>query len=409
MITKMSKEIEFLENMIIPTDKFGDLLISAVIINYDYPRIFIAANKDKTRLFAFMENDASENNFGWNITEITLKDVYNVNSGRANIQSLFIGKEYCYLSKYDPKTNSNILERVKQFDGENRIDGNLFAEDFCDMDFSFDYHNLQSNSIKSKNCSLSIIEENDSYTTTKNVFSIAEKLRSFCKTIKNGFDIFNSKLMVQNKSTAITFVFDTTTKGTLLEGVEAADIREDGLVKLINILNSDDSTNLLVDMPKKKKLFLKKYNSLINAISKESLGKPKIVMSLPKKSKPISFAYNREYIKRKKIMVKQTKKKIKSETVTKTSPVEIEGVLKGVYAQSPNTFAILDIHTNKVYSGTLDADLLGQQFIVNGLIYKATITKIEEIQNGDIIDIKYKLSNLKETDKRVENAKQLHF
>ena len=122
-------ELEMLERGKILTDVFGTLVIKTIIVEYDYPRCFIATNKDN-RLFALLENDDSKENFGWNLTKIEPDDLNKVNQGGLNVQSLFLNKE-SYLLKYDATYDICRAQKVDRFEGKYEIKGDLKVKDFC--------------------------------------------------------------------------------------------------------------------------------------------------------------------------------------------------------------------------------------------------------------------------------------
>lgn len=121
-------ELEMLEKGKILTDVFGTLNIRNVVLKYDYPRCFIATNKDN-KLFALLENDDTLENFGWNLTKIELDDLNKVNQGELNIQSLFLNKE-SYLLKYDAKMDICRATKVDAFSGNYEIKGNMYIRNF---------------------------------------------------------------------------------------------------------------------------------------------------------------------------------------------------------------------------------------------------------------------------------------
>ena len=121
-------ELEMLKNGKILTDVFGTLNIRNIILKYDYPRCFIATNRDN-KLFALLENDDTPENFGWNLTKIELDDLNKVNQGKLNVQSLFLNKK-SYLLKYDATMDICRVQKVDYFSGKYEIKGNMYIKNF---------------------------------------------------------------------------------------------------------------------------------------------------------------------------------------------------------------------------------------------------------------------------------------
>ena len=122
------KEIDILDLGIIPTDLLGDLHIKTIILVYEYPRCFIAKN-DSGNLYALLENQDGEDDFGWNVTEINIEDLKCVNRGQKNIQSLFLDKK-SYLLQFKSNSDVGKVIQVNEFSGKYSIEGNMIVKNF---------------------------------------------------------------------------------------------------------------------------------------------------------------------------------------------------------------------------------------------------------------------------------------
>ncbi|MCR5309254.1 MAG: hypothetical protein K6E21_04005 [Bacilli bacterium] len=401
----MNQEILFLNNKKIPTEQFGDLFIKVTLLFYDYPRCFIAMNSDK-KVFALTENDDSENNFGWNLTIISLNDVNDVNKGIKSIQSLFSNKE-SFLLKYFAEKNVCTATKVESFVNEYAVLGETFCKDFCDMDEVFDYHQLQATANLEEECSISFVYEGGKGTKTSNFLKALNCMKTMLKNINSPLKIDNSILSVQHGSTVISFSFENDSKGTLFEGQDNADSSSKGVVELGNLLSANNAEQILSETNCNNKA-LSSYSKLVNALENESERRPKLILTVPKRENASCFDFRKTAVSEKKQAIFEAKKKCDEATTYSDENIEIDGVLTGILTGSKNKFSFR-ANNGIIYEGTVDFSLVGNdaQFSVNGVIYSSVINKtLIRYKNGTEKPI-YKLLKLtkKEDIKKYKNER----
>ena len=385
------REIEMLENGLIPTDLLGNLNIKTVILEYDYPRCFIAQN-EKNKYFALLENEDNLENFGWNVSEVSLKDINNVNRGEKNVQSLFIDKK-SYLLSFNLRSNIGKIQCVDYFTGKNAIMGNLFVKDFCEMDEVFDFHKLQYNSNITNKSSISVVLDSNKGTKTSVILKTINYVKNICKNLKNEIDISSSEFLVQHASTVITFQFDNNLENSIFSDGDIFDGYNSGILELGNLLSANEPEEILLEA--KDINIVNKYSKLIDTLKEEAELRPKVIIASPKNENVASFDFGYNSYSKKKKIVSQACKMIKDNNKIEESEVVEKGVLTGVLTGNNNKFSF-KCSNGKVYSGTVDFSLVGndKQFLVNGAIYLATIKSTKVYNQENLVKESYKLIKL---------------
>lgn len=385
------KELEMIYSKLIPTDEFGDLKIKCIILEYDYPRCFISVDSHN-QLYALLENNDDEDDFGWNVTKVSAEDINFVNKGEKNIQSLFIGKDSFILTFKNNASVGNVIP-VDSFEGEYEIKGNLFVSDFCEMEELFDYHKLLKISKVNNKSSLSLLLESNTGANTGIILKIIGYIKSICKNLKNSLDITNSNLFVQHGSTVITFEFENTISNTIFYGDISQEINTQGILELGNVLSANEPEQILSETNDNKAI--QKYSKMIETFETQAGLRPKLILAIPQKESAISFDFGKRNAVVKKDIVDKALKMYSDGNVIIEDNVHIEGILTGILTGEKNQFTFKDFSGN-TYRGTVDFSLLGNQecFMVNGAIYNAKIKKTIVKNNDKQIKISYKLMNI---------------
>lgn len=398
-------EIDMINSNVIPTDSLGKLYIKTVILNYDYPRCFVVQSEEGF-YYALLENDDDIDKFGWNVTKITLTDLNYVNRGSKSVQSLFIGKE-SYLLQFTNNSDIGKVVKVQEFIGDNEIKGELFVNDFCDMDEIFDFHGLQRNSKNANESSISFILDSETGTKTSTIINVINYLKNICKNLNNSVDIMNSTFSVQHASTVITFQFDNNLKGPLLDNLDMFDKTNASVVELGNLLNADNAEEIFSET--KQVEVVKKYGKLINVLNNESKLRPKVVLAVPNKNSVTSFEFGKENCEKKKKIVKEAFDIYNQKATKKSKKIIDRGTLTGILTGDKNKFSFKSISGN-LYNGTVDFALIGydKEYIVNGAIYEASIMETKMCFQELPCKTTYKLLNLKKIDD-VTQYEQINF
>lgn len=388
----MNKKIDFLVNKNIPTDLFGSLTIKVVLLVYDYPRCFIAENKEGL-FFALTENNDSNENFGWNLTKVDLKDINDVNKGKKDIQFLFRDKD-SYLLMYDKITNICKTDKVQSFEGEYEVLGSMFLTDFCDMDETFDFHSLQKISNSEHKSSISLVLEGDEPAKTSKIVTAINYIKAICKNLKSKLDILDSRLLVTQGSTVITFQFDNPLNNLSPGENQDTDISNTGVIEFGNFLSADEPEQILIETNHNQKT-VKKYSNLTEVLSSKTELRPKIVLSVPGRKNVSSFDFRRENIKSKKRVISQAKKMFDERDEILEEEIIIKGVLTGILTGHKNHFSFR-ADNGRTFDGTVDFALVGNdnRFLVNGAYYSSTIKETSVSNKKGIYKTTHKLLKL---------------
>ena len=384
-----------LESKTIPTDIFGVLTIKCVLIEYDYPRAFIAESSD-SGLYALVEHSSEKASFGWNVSKVSLKNINDVNNGEKSFQSLFLGNELFYLDFARDK-GICVAKKVDGFYGDYEIKGNLFLKDFCDMDELFDYHGLLRTAKITKKRSLSYIIEGSIKPLTGQILRVIKYLSEICKNLDKPIDILNSDLLVQGNSTVLTFSFDDSKEDTVFQDTDNIDENEEGLNALGNLLSTDDPASLIVESGKKNNKVLQKLASFINVCEDEKMNNPRIIISKPDSVKIQSLRYGKHYSQQKKKAINEARKIVKNSFTKDVEIKNVKGVLTGVVTNKGNTFYLEDLKTKTTYTGLIDFQLINSEesFEVKGVVYDAKLEHTRILNNGEVIKETNKLLELK--------------
>lgn len=396
------KEYELFEIGKIPTDLFGDLFIKTTILEYEYPRCFIA-NDSNNVFFALLENECDDDNFGWNLTKVTLDDINNVNRGTKNVQSLFIDKE-SYLLQFLNNQNLGQIKKVNLFEGKYEIRGDLFIKDFCEIDELFDYHMLQKISNDKSVASISLVLDSESASKTSTVFKAINYIKNICGNLKKKLDIFDSVLSVQHASTVITFQFDNKLDNSLFTDQLEVDKDISGVIELGNFLSANEPEEVCTEIENVNAL--KKYSKLIDIFNKEEKLRPKLVLAIPNREKVASFGFSSESCIKKKRIVSAANDMYEQKNKIEERKIHIDGILTGILTGDKNQFSFKG--NDKInYNGTVDFSMVGNdnQFLVNGVIYSAVINESCVYNNDKCIKKSYKLLSLKEKEKIIKYKK----
>lgn len=385
------KLIDMVESGVIPTSKFGKLKIVSVVLTYDYPRCFIASSKDNT-YYAFLENKDYDDCFGWNVSIVSLDEINDVNMGNKNIQSLFLNETSKYIVEFKNNENVGQVIDVIDFEGEYAIRGNLYVNDFCDMEEVFDYHKLHMNSKIENKASLSLLYENTSGSNTGLVFKTIRYINELAKKLKHPLDIMNSNFSVKAGSTVITFEFDPCVECNLF-GENKKNDYDTPIIELGRVLNAMEPEQIISETDGIKAI--DKYSKMLDTFSHQIKQRPKIVFAIPQKDKAISFNFGEKNCQVKKQIVKIAKEFYESNKKISDEILIINGVLTGILTGKNSKFTFLS-DEQKVYTGSVDFKMLDNltSFVVKGCIYKATIKKTTIMKNNEVTKEGYVLLDL---------------
>lgn len=386
-------ELDLIDFKKIPTDSIGNLSILCVLIDYDYPRCFIAKS-DNNKFYALIENENSIDKYGWNVTEVSLKEINQVNKSKRNIQSLFINKKNSFILSFENNNTVGSIKKVEKFEGKYEVQGNLFVKDFCDMDDLFDLHKIHEKSVETGKSSISLILEDSDSLNTRYILSWIKYLIEICRNLKTPLDVNESQLSVQNGSTVITFEFKNENINTIFDGDIKTDSNNIGVNQLGNILGANTPEAIITEEPEIKAI--SKYTKMVEHLKKQMSAKPKVVLSVPQSDKTVSYKFNNENCDKKIEDATQAKQLAENHLHSTTKNIKITGVLTGILTGSgKNQFTFKD-DNNILYKGLVDFTMLAinSTFIINSARYKATIK--QTIIMKDDIEIKrsYTLINL---------------
>ena len=376
---------DIFEKKKIETSNFGVFDILAIIIDYEYPRCFIASNNGG--YYAFMECEDNNLKYGWTVSKVSTLQIHDVNLGIKNVQSLF-HKEQCFEVMF--KKDSNCAKAINYGSVEEKhlITGNLFVKDFCDMDETFDYHSLQKTALSEQRNSISIIYESEKTGKTGFVYKTINYLKEMFRNIKNPIDIMESSFSTQNLSTVITFTFDRDINLSQNSTTpELEPLYTDSFRQIGNILSSDDPSELISETSKPEK-FLGKYENIFKTINSEDDLRPKIVMASSSFEKAKSFDMSKRIEQEKSLVIMSAKKMIKENTIVKEDIKTIKGVLEGIFPSKNGRFVFKERGgLERVFDGRVDVALLDKihSFVVKGAIYDATIKVLSAVQGERLI------------------------
>ncbi len=396
-------QIDMIERGVIPTNKFGDLRIMCVILNYEYPRCFIAASSSNT-YYALLENSDEYNCFGWNVSIVSLSEINEVNKGNRNIQSLFLNESLKYIIEFHNNDEVGMVVDVTEFSGKYSIKGNLFVNDFCDMEEVFDYHKLQIKSKKEKKLSISLLYENSNNSNTGLVFKTIKYINELSKNLKHPIDIMKSNFSVNAGSTVMTFEFDSTLENTLFGEFDSNEYNAP-IAELGRIFNATEPEQIITETNGIKAV--DKYSKMLDAFNHQRSQRPKIVFAIPQKEKAISFNFDNKSYDVKKKIVKAAKEFYESNKTISEENIIITGILTGILTGKESKFTFV-AENQKIYVGTVDFNMLDNltSFVVNGFIYRALLKKISIKTNNELLKESYVLLQLTPIEK-VPNYKQI--
>lgn len=386
-------ELDLIDSKKIPTDSIGNLSILCVLINYDYPRCFIAKS-DSAKFYALIENENSFDKYGWNVTEVSLNEINQVNRSKQNVQSLFINKKNSFILAFENNAKIGNIKKVEKFEGKYEIKGNLFVKDFCDMDDLFDLHEIHKKSVRTGKSSISLVLENSDCLTTGYVLSWIKYLSDICKNLKNPLDVNESQLSVQNGSTVITFEFENENIDTIFGGDIVTDSNNIGVNQLGNILGANTPEAIITEEPEIKAI--NKYTKMIEHLKKHTSAKPKVVLSVPQSDKTVSYKFDEESCSKKIVDAIQAKKLAENHLHNANEIIEVNGVLTGILTGSGKNQFTFKGNDNILYKGLVDFTMLGinSTFIINSVLYKATIKRTIITEDGVEKKRSYKLMDL---------------
>lgn len=386
------KWFEIFENRVFNSDAFNKLTILCDVIYYDYPRCFIAKD-DNNHFFAFLENYCSDNEVRWNVASVTISDINDVNNGEKPVQSLFLKKDNIYNVTFSDKDYKAIFVKINEYSKENEILGELFVKNFCDMDEVFDIHGLFRKAKIQNKSSLSFIVPGENNIRTGAIFSALKYLKYICSNLTNKLDIDDSIFSVQKGSTVLTFEFDD---NYFINSEEFNTLN--GVVELGNILSANDSQSLSAEL--NNLASAKKYLKFVDCIESKKIVDPKIVLSVPSKTKASVFKFSKENMSSKKEIIKEAKEIIETNGKVESRTINIEGYLKGIYTDKRAKFRFETLN-KEIIEGSIDYSLIDMDdtFYVNHVLYKAKINVITtNIKNNE--NKIFKLVDLKKVETR---------
>lgn len=387
-------ELDLIDSKIIPTSSIGNLNILCTLLEYDYPRCFIAKS-DNGKFYALIENEDGFDKFGWNVTEVSIKDINLVNKSKKSVQSLFLNKKNSFLLFFENGAEVGNITRVNSFEGKYKIQGDLYVKDFADMDDLFDMHEIHKRTTQTGNSSISLVLEDADSSNTGSILNWIKYIIDICKNLKKPLDINNSMLSVQKGSTVITFEFNNDNNNTLFTGSIENDDNNIGINQLGNILGANTPEAIITEQPEIKAI--QKYTKMVENLKKQTNARPKVVLSVPQSDRTVSYKFNDENCERKIEYANAAKKLAETNLVSENKNIEIEGILTGILTdEGKNQFSFKGSN-NIIYKGMVDFTLLGinSTFVINSYLYAATIKETIIKENNVEIKSTYKLMNLK--------------
>ena len=404
----MANIVSIFSSRRIETSNFGVFIIRSVLIDYEYPRCFVASRDGD--YFAFIECEDNDDLYGWTVAEVTLPQINDVNLGKKNIQSLF-PREKCFEVLYYGNEMSAVKTDASPIEEKHVVSGNLYAKGFCDMDESFDYHSLQKDAKRDRNNSVSLIYEGDILATTGLVFRAINYLKDMFRNVKCPLDIMKSSFSTQRASTVVTFTFENDLTDPDLSTVPNLEPPfSDSLRQFGNIMSSDDPLELINETSNPSK-FLSKYKNMLRTVNGEKNLQPKVVVASSSFEKAKSFALGPEAKNEKGALFSEAEKLIKDKTVVEEKTDDYQGVLEGIFPSKNGRFIFQSINpTADLFDGRVDVSLLDKihSFIVKGAIYDARIKTITAFRDGKLQKESYVLLELSFV-RNIEQHEQLSF
>ena len=375
--------------------------VCAVLIDFEYPRCFIAQQDNK--YFVFMECEVNEARVNWTVSPTDINEILDVNLGKKDVQSLFSKDLFEVSYEFDKEFGCICSANPKH-----EIKGSFYAKNFADMDEVFDIHHLQRTSLENNENSISIVFEEQNEGSTSLILKAINYLKDFMRNLRNPFDILKTNLSVQKGSTVITFSAENDLKSDCNLIPSLKHFSNDSFIELNNILSSNDSLTLLTNASSSKKV-IQKYRGIVETLKKEDSLKPKIVVAMCDYKKPASYRMGVETAKENKKMFDEAFEMIKNKTNITENTIIVDGILMGIYLTSKGTFSFKEVNNqNRTFNGIIDAAIKNKmnEFIVNGALYTATISKIDSIIDGKVERTSYILRNLDYKNK-IEKIEQL--
>lgn len=363
----MNSVLELFDNGHIKIDDSSVFSFIAPLIEFDYPRCFIARSNDD--FFAFMECEYDDEHVSWTVSKIDKKQIKSVHSGEKNVQSLFneilFEINYAFSDECGTKKVPNPIHEIK---------GNFFSPDFGDLDELFDIHGLQEASIKSKENSVSIVFEKENEGSTLLILKAINYLKDFFKNLTHSFDILKTNLSVQRGSTVITFTSTNDLNKDVNLTPDLKPLSNDSFIEMSSIFSSNDSLELLSNTKSSKKV-LDKYKGIINTLKEEDAIKPKIVVAMSDDSKPTSFDMGKKSATTNKRILNEAIKMIKSKTEILENKIKIKGVFVGIYLTKKSSFHFKELGgLEREFNGSIDISL---QKRIGGCVVKSAIYEVE--------------------------------
>ena len=373
----MNNILDLFDNFRINVD--DNLCFSFVVslIEFDYPRCFIARGNDD--FFAFMECECDDEHVSWTVSKIDKKQIKSVHSGEKNVQSLF--DDELFEVKYN---FSNGIGIKKEANPIHEIKGNFLSPNFGDLDELFDIHGLQEASIQSRENSVSIVFDKENEGSTSLILRAINYLKSLMKNLRHPFDILKTNLSVQRGSTVITFTSKDDLNKEINLTPDLKPLSNDSFLEMKSILASNDSLELLSNAKSSKKI-LKNYKGIINTLKKEDDIKPKIVVAMSEYKNPTSFDMGKNSATTNKKILDEAIKLVDSKTDISEKKIKLQGIFAGIYLTKKGSFHFKELGgLEREFKGSVDVSLqdTNEGCLVKSAIYDVEIKEITSIVDG---------------------------
>lgn len=363
-------EIAMLGSGIIPTSRFGKLRIKAVVVNYDYPRVFVAQSDDKS-LYLFSENCDDNSGFGWDAVMVSLEEIKGLNEGTVSFQSL-MNNHPSFVVRDEGGETLTVASVQSGFDNEypSTPESESFFPGFCDMDAAFDYHALGALADEENAYVYSVVER-DSNIPIRRFEAIYGFFRKILNSLKNPIRSSEAKLAFAKGSTVISFVVPISEK----EQSELLPQKQEAMNNFINVIRADDSIQIAASLgDKKANGALDACGKFMDSYLKEG-GEATVVLTAPKSDSVLSYPLGKASIEKRRPIYEEATRIVRSkENIVVTRGV-YRGVLKGIVVRENGEFTFYDYRTEQTIKGKADFSILStsSQYDVNGPLYDASI------------------------------------
>lgn len=366
-----------MSKLFVSTYETGDLYLSEILIQVDFPIVFICKN-DLNDNFLFYKHDEITNEDHWIVTRLDTNDIIELKTNRKSLDSVFhkskLNKLY-YIS-YDFVTDNTKCEV------ESVVREGIFEEkDLYIGDSIYDDTYVQDSLRYSSNTGRAVLDiivnpNTDMHSIDVLVFEkIANSIRLFFRALGNSHKLY---LSPQKGSTVLRFFTDEET--ALLKQYDT----EKSINKLVDILSSEDFSNIetiIMESPS----ILSSYKKTLDSLNKLD-NSVKFVSSTPSKSIVRDETISKKHIAK-------MKKFVENIRIEQKTPFEYIGETHAVDIDKRTIKFITE--DDKVIKGVLDESLKRDyKVICNYRFYGEKTFKIDG--NNKEFDTKYLIAKIED-------------